>query len=123
MLSVLVIDDEQLVSSMVKAVLVRSGFNVETAQDGEEGIQKFDNGSFDLVITDIVMPGIDGNRVARYIRNSTRNDTPIIGMSGTPWVPTTQAFDKVLSKPFHISTLIDSVNQLAMIHSSEETAV
>ncbi|MFO7556058.1 MAG: response regulator [Desulfobacterales bacterium] len=81
---ILVIDDEKAILDVVRIVLSRAGLKVEIALDGREGIQKFDTGRFDLVITDILMPVIDGREVVDHIRNSDRPCTPIIGMSGTP---------------------------------------
>ena len=81
---ILVIDDEKSILNVVQTALSRAGFKVEIALDGQKGIQKFDSGQFDLVITDILMPGLDGRKVVEHIRNSNRPYTPIIGFSGTP---------------------------------------
>lgn len=111
MASVLIIEDEECVLEMVQQVLQRSGYEVEVAPSGEEGIRKFDQGVYDLVITDIQMPGVDGNWVARHIRRSEKKRTPVIGMSGTPWLFQNSHFDSILSKPFPIRTLVQNVNQ------------
>lgn len=84
---ILVIDDEEGILDVVRLVLSRAGFKVEIALNGRNGIQKFDDGCFDLVITDILMPEMDGKDVVKHIRNSDRPYTPIIGFSGTPWLP------------------------------------
>ncbi len=115
---ILVIEDEAMVQRMIKEVLTRFGFNVDVANNGSEGICKFDSGSYDLVITDILMPGIDGNRIASHIRNSTKRTTPIIGMSGTPWLLERGHFDKVISKPFHIKTLMKNITELTTEYSA-----
>ena len=52
MSTVLVIDDEKGILQIIRQVLTRFGHNVETATDGQEGIRKFDDGSFDIVITE-----------------------------------------------------------------------
>lgn len=113
MSSVLVIDDEKTVLTMVKEVLKKFGHQVETASDGKEGIEKFNCGSYDLVITDILMPGLDGNCVAQYIRSSGKKLTPIIGISGTPWRTEDIYFDSILAKPFPIKTLVNNVKELS----------
>lgn len=95
--------------------LRKFGHDVETATDGEEGIRKFDEKRFDLVITDIKMPRLDGNGVLQYIRNSKRRATPVIGISGTPWMLDSTNFDAVLAKPFLIKTLADYVRNLATL--------
>ncbi len=111
--SILVIEDEKGILGLIEAALVRFGHRVETAQDGKEGIQKFDRGSFDMVITDCVMPEVNGEGVLQHIRSSSRHRTPIIGMSGTPWLLQGTGFDLVLAKPFPLNKLVDSVRTLS----------
>lgn len=98
---------------MLKRALILFGFEVEVALTGEEGIEKFDNNRIDIVITDIIMPGIDGIGVLNHIRNSDRAETPVIGISGTPWLLQKEKFDLVLDKPFSIKVLVDSVKQFS----------
>jgi CheY-like chemotaxis protein len=110
---VLAIDDERAILDMLKRALILFGFRVEIASTGEEGIEKFAKTNFDIVITDVLMPGVDGVGVLKYIRNSNRGDTPVIGISGTPWLLQNEDFDLVLDKPFSIKTLAASVRQFA----------
>lgn len=111
--NILVIDDEKPILDLVRLVLTRAGFKVEIAPGGQEGIKKFDDGCFDLVITDMLMPGVDGNHVVKHIRNSDRPRTPIIGFSGTPWLCENSAFDTVFAKPFPLKDLVNSVQKLS----------
>ena len=115
MSTVLVIDDEKFVLDVVKIALMKFGHDVQTAADGRQGIEKFDEGSFDVVITDIRMPGIDGNGVADHIRRSQRQWTPIIAISGTPWLADGKRkdFDSILPKPFTLKTLVETVDGLS----------
>ena len=115
MCAILVIDDEKGILSIMREVLTKFGHYVEIAADGYEGIQKFDGGSFDIVITDIRMPGIDGKGVLRHIRNSGKRSIPIIGISGTPWLFKDTDFDVILPKPFPLKELIKSVTSLKQI--------
>lgn len=110
--TILVIDDEKGITSLIREALSMFGYDVEIAVDGQEGIRKFESSTYDLVITDICMPGLDGNSVARHIRNSDRKSTPIIGMSGTPWLLDKGDFDMVISKPFPLKMLIESMKKL-----------
>jgi CheY-like chemotaxis protein len=112
MRTILVIDDEKILLDMFGELLTDSGYDVELAEDGKEGIQKFDNGIFDLVITDLCMPGADGNAVAQHIRSSNRQFTPIIGISGTPWLFEDSYFDTFIPKTCSIDTLINTVKDL-----------
>ena len=112
MCKVLVIDDELMILKLVEQALLRMNYSVETAQNGRHGIDKFDMGSYDLVITDICMPETDGIRVVDHIRKSPRKRTPVIGMSGTPWKLANHMFDQVLPKPFQIDHLMESARTL-----------
>ena len=113
--NILVIDDEIMIADVLKQALTKYGYNVETAFGGLEGLRMFEAGSFDLVITDIRMPGIDGNEVARCIRSSDKPSTPIIAMSGTPWLMNGDGFNFTLPKPFSIQALMDAVKELTLI--------
>ncbi len=117
MCKVLVIDDERMILKLVTQALQRIDYSVETAQNGRHGIDKFDTGDYDLVITDVCMPETDGHRVVDHIRNSPRNHTPVIGMSGTPWKLANHLFDRVLPKPFTIDVLMETARSLAPMAS------
>jgi DNA-binding response OmpR family regulator len=114
MSSILVIEDEKGILGPIEVALIRYGHCVDTAADGKEGIQKFDDGNFDMVITDVVMPEVGGLGVLQHIRGSSRHRVPIIGMSGTPWLMLGSDFDMVLAKPFALQKLVDSVRNLAV---------
>ena len=115
MSTVLVIDDEKGILQIIRQALTKFGHNVETAGDGQEGIRKFDDGSFDIVITDIRMPGIDGNGVVKHIRKSDKQSIPVIAISGTPWLMENNAFDMVLAKPFPLQKLVESIGSLVTV--------
>ncbi|MBW2440770.1 MAG: response regulator [Deltaproteobacteria bacterium] len=115
MSTVLVIDDEKGILQIIYQALTKFGHQVETAADGQEGIRKFDHGSFDIVITDIRMPGIDGNGVVNHIRKSEKQSVPVIAISGTPWQMENNAFDMVLAKPFALNKLVESIGSLVPV--------
>ena len=109
---ILVIDDEEQIALVLTMALSKYGFNVETATNGLDGVKKFDEECFDLVITDICMPGLGGNDVVKYVRNSDKYFTPVIGITGTPWLLEDEYFDAVFTKPFSIGGLIEAVSSL-----------
>ncbi len=110
MLNILLVDDEGVVSDVLQQILSLLGHHVETAPDGQEGLLMFDSRVYDLVITDILMPGIDGHGVARHIRSSQRPYTPIIGISGTPWLLEGDMFNSVIAKPFTVQALTNAID-------------
>ncbi len=109
MSKILVIDDEKGILQLISQALTRFGHKVETAGDGREGIDKFDGGNFDIVITDMCMPGVDGNGVVKHIKKSCNQSIPVIGISATPWHLESNNFDMVLTKPFPLKKLVDSI--------------
>jgi|OpeIllAssembly_1097287.scaffolds.fasta_scaffold102915_2 CheY-like chemotaxis protein len=120
--SVLVIEDEKGILGLIEAALTRFGHRVETAPDGKEGVRKYDRGQFDVVITDYLMPELDGYGVLQHIRSSARGRTPIVGISGTPWLLQEAGFDLVLPKPFPLKQLVEAVQHLCTGLRLPETA-
>ena len=76
---ILVIDDEPQITRVLRASLAAQAYDVRTANDPEEGLRVFREWSPDLVITDLMMPGLSGIEVCRSIR--ARGDTPILVLS------------------------------------------
>ena len=112
MLSILVVDDDSMVSNVLQLIVTRIGHHAEIALGGHEGLRMFDDKAYDLVITDMLMPSIDGLGVAMHIRRSDRPNTPIIGISGTPWLLENKIFDSVIPKPFNIQTLAKAISRV-----------
>jgi two-component system KDP operon response regulator KdpE len=76
---ILVIDDEAQITRVLRAALSAQGYDVRTANDPEEGLQVFRDWPPDLVITDLMMPGISGVEVCRAIRS--KGPTPVLVLS------------------------------------------
>jgi len=105
--NLLIIDDEEIIINLLNDYFSQLGYSVVTARDGSEGIDLFNaSPNFDLVITDINMPGIDGNAVAKSIRLSQRTKMPIVGMSGYNDKADGELFNFMLAKPFNLKELM-----------------
>ena len=78
---VLVIDDDAVVGHSFDRVLSDKGYDVSSALSGEEGVEKMDTNEYDIVFTDIKMPGIDGLEVAERIRERCPW-TPVVVITG-----------------------------------------
>ena len=84
-----------------------------SAKDGKEGIELFNsNANFDLVITDITLTGMDGNAVVKCIRNSQRQEVPIVTKSGYNDKIKCKLFDFTLAKPFNLKELMTVVKAI-----------
>lgn len=73
---ILVVDDERALRHLLKVYLVKEGFQVLEAVDGEQALSVFDDGGVDIAVVDVMLPGIDGFEVTRRIR--ARSSIPII---------------------------------------------
>jgi two-component system response regulator VicR len=76
MKKILVVEDDYTVATMLYYILVGEGFEVDVAHDGEEAIEKFDKGSPDLILSDVMIPKRNGFRFARFVREGS--DIPIV---------------------------------------------
>ena len=76
---ILIVEDEESIADLEKDYLELSNFEVEVANDGDTGLQKGLGGDFDLIILDLMLPGVDGFEICRQIRD--QKNTPIIMVS------------------------------------------
>jgi DNA-binding NtrC family response regulator len=68
--SILVVDDEKITAFYLKDILAAANYEVHLAQNGEEALEQLGRRRFDLVITDLVMPGIDGFALVRRVKQT-----------------------------------------------------
>jgi len=79
MASILVVDDDADIRTLIEAVLETAGYEVALAADGKEALNKLKRRSYDLVVLDIMMPGMSGYEVLEQIRAMpSRASTPVI---------------------------------------------
>ncbi|WP_459499204.1 response regulator transcription factor [Bacillus sp. C1] len=76
---ILLVEDDISIREMVETYLIKEGFHITVASDGEEGVVKFLQNQFDLIVLDIMMPKLDGLEVVRIIRE--KSAVPILMMS------------------------------------------
>jgi two-component system, sensor histidine kinase and response regulator len=106
---ILLIEDELRLRDNLKTLLQHEGYHVTTAQNGAEGIKYLRKATFDLVITDLVMPEVDGTQVLEYLK-AYSPDTVVVVM--TAYVSAGSAIDAMrkgaydyLSKPFEFELM------------------
>jgi CheY-like chemotaxis protein len=113
---VLVVEDEPALQKVLSMRLGMEGFDVETASDGEEALSMIRAAAPDLVLTDLMMPVMDGAELIRRMRADPKLDAiPAILMTALPEaVPTGHAalHDAVLVKPFSIVELLATIRRL-----------
>jgi CheY-like chemotaxis protein len=104
--NILVVDDEPGSLKLISHFLRKEGYEVTEARDGAEAVELIDNSQFDLVLSDVQMPRLDGVGLARHIRFKLPT-IPIILMTGVPFDPTPTVGSDLpcLSKPLSFDDL------------------
>jgi signal transduction histidine kinase/CheY-like chemotaxis protein len=113
---ILVVDDETEILAVLREALERAGHTVETASSGNDGIERFRNGRFDVVLSDLGMADVGGWDVARAVREKGPRRV-VLGLV-TGWGATiseemvhAHAVNFVIAKPFDVDDLVSKVNQ------------
>lgn len=112
MKKILIVEDEKTISDIIKVNLLKEGYEISTAYDGQEALTVFENEEIDLILLDVMLPKIDGFQVCRKIR--VKSNIPIIMLTAKE-----EEVDKVLglelgaddyiTKPFGMRELIARV--------------
>jgi twitching motility two-component system response regulator PilH len=118
MVRVLVVDDSSMVLEMVSAQLKQHGMEAIEANDGAEAVDKLKTFTPDLVVTDVVMPKMNGYELCRWIKsNASTKDVPVIMCTTKSeefdkYWGMKQGADAYLTKPYHPPELIKTIKQL-----------
>jgi DNA-binding response OmpR family regulator len=113
---VLVVDDDDAIRTMVERVLRREQFDVESARDGFEAIEKLSRNDYATVLLDLMMPRVDGHGVLRFLETEKADAAPRVivmtaNMQGALESSEAPVVCHVIPKPFDIRQLISHVKQ------------
>ncbi len=111
----LVIDDDVELCSLLKEYLQREGYNVKAEHDGRQGLHEAQTGGYDLVILDVMLPGIDGFEILKRLRETIR--TPVLmltarGEDVDRIVGLELGADDYLAKPFNPRELLARIRAI-----------
>ena len=116
MARILLAEDDDSLRSFLASALVKAGHTVADYPDGEQALEALMGMAFDLLLTDIVMPGVDGVELARKAAevDPAMKIVFITGFAAVALNPANQApaKAKVLSKPFHLRELVSEVEKV-----------
>lgn len=115
-MKILVIEDEKPLADSIRALLEKRGFDVECIYDGVNGAEYAQLGIYDLLILDVMMPGMDGFQLARSVR-ARRCATPILMLTARSGLEDriqglNAGADYYLTKPFDTRELLACINAL-----------
>jgi excisionase family DNA binding protein len=117
--SVLIVDDEEEITQIIKAYFERKGgFQVRTVSDGISALLEVCRAKPDLLVLDIMIPGVDGVEVCRRIKAGTSASTIIIAISGQPEMEKRilqAGGDAFLTKPLDLEKLYNQIRSLLRI--------
>jgi two-component system, cell cycle response regulator CpdR len=116
MAHILLAEDDESLRRFLAAALAKAGHQVDDFGDGSEAYERLLSGHFDLLLTDIVMPGMDGIELAKRAaeRDAGLKIMFITGFAAVALHPSSQAPKqaKVLSKPFHLREIVQEVERM-----------
>jgi CheY-like chemotaxis protein len=114
--TILVVDDNNVFRIVVSKMLSRLGYEVSSADSGENGLRIFLKNKFDIVLSDYEMPGMDGVAFAYSVKKSSPR-TPVVIMTGagkeTVFSRKSSAVDEVISKPFTLTEIDEAIQNLS----------
>lgn len=121
---ILIVDDEAAVADLIEAVLVSEGYTVAIARDGIQGILLARDWKPDLVLMDVMLPGLDGTTAIRRLKSDPETaDLPIVAMSAGRTIRRQSNelsdADAALAKPFDIEALLAQIEFLLSRHRAE----
>ena len=121
---ILLIEDHNDIAEMVTAYFERRGFEVDYAADGVTGLHLAVSNSYDAIILDLMLPGLDGIDVCHKLRTEARRDTPVIMLTARDTLDDKitgldTGADDYLVKPFDIQELEARVRSLIRRHKGE----
>lgn len=116
-LKILLVEDEANIASFIERGLHEEGYQVCTASDGMQGWELARSGNFDLLILDIIMPGMDGLQFCRTFRRTRGYDTPILMVTALGTTDDIVAgldagADDYISKPFSFAEMLARIRAL-----------
>jgi DNA-binding response OmpR family regulator len=113
---VLYVEDDRALAGVVAAALAEEGYEITLAHDGREGMKQVDQGAFDLLLLDVMMPELDGLELCRRVRKTSR--MPIIFLSSRAdeldrVMGLEIGADDYLAKPFSVRELVSRIRAIA----------
>ena len=111
-LRILVVDDEPSVGNTVKMLLKFDGHEVELTNCSKEALGMLKSGRFDLVFTDLTMPGMNGHQLAAAIKAGSPNQPIIMITAYAGTLHMSPDVDFVVSKPFRLENLREAIAQV-----------
>lgn len=122
-MKILIVDDEELIRSVIKEYCINSNYETDEATSGKEALQKLKNNSYDLMVLDIMMPEMDGYTLLKDIPKKDKIPTIILSARGEEYDKLTGfdlGIDDYLTKPFSPKELMARIKAILNRTNKEE---
>ncbi|MGQ1890177.1 response regulator [Thermophagus sp. OGC60D27] len=125
MAKILISEDDKLIAGIIGKILARDDHQIKIVPDGAMAIKELREEQYDLIITDMIMPGYSGLDVLRYVRRQLRSHSPVLIMSGMSEKEYVRKAKKMgatdfITKPIKEEKLRRKVSQLLSIQESSD---
>lgn len=122
MFKIALAEDDPKIADLIKSGLEEQGYEITSIADGQQALESFGINHFDLVILDIMMPGLNGIELCRQLRSSHKN-LPILMLTALSTVDDKvmglkAGADDYLAKPFHFKELLARIEALLRRYST-----
>lgn len=125
-LRALICEDDSSIRALARTVLMREGFEVDVAPDGAAGLERLRNGCYDVLLLDLMMPGVDGYEVIRTVKEerppTLKRVVVMTAASEAIKNSLPEPVCKLLPKPFNIDALVAAVRDCVEVCNGSAAA-
>ena len=119
---ILVIDDNLMIRKIIRNIFIKENYEIEEAENGVEGLEMIENKSYDLVITDILMPKMEGLELIMHLKRDFPKIKIIAISGGKPYylyMAKKLGIERVFTKPLDLQELLNAVKKIIQFPSSD----
>jgi YesN/AraC family two-component response regulator len=112
---ILVVDDNIMIRKLVRNIFINEDYEIEEAEDGIEGLEMIRQNSVDLVITDIIMPKMEGLELIMHLKRDFPNIKIIAISGGKPYylyMAKKLGIEKIFTKPLNLHEFLNAVKKI-----------
>lgn len=127
--NILVVEDDRDTGELIKTILTKEGFEITVSRDGESALNEAIIGAYDLILLDIMLPGMDGLEVCRQLsENNETRSIPVIMLTAKQELSTklssfVAGAKRFVPKPFEASELTEEVKRTLRQREIQDTSV
>jgi DNA-binding response OmpR family regulator len=111
----LIVEDDPAIRKLLQKILLRSGIDIDTVQDGRHAIEKISNGDYSVIVLDLMVPEVNGFEIIEYVK-ANKIDVPIAVVSAVSQQALTRldldVVKLVITKPFDVDEFTKAILEI-----------